>query len=87
VSQPTLEDLDEDIRLTREAIRNVLKTSQSVNRPGLGYTRAAMSDLREHLKYLLCMRDKMTGGMIVLSDQSGNTSSGVVYTGFLDQRG
>jgi hypothetical protein len=82
MAELTITDLDGDIANTRAAITDVLKAAQSVNRPSLSYTRAALSDLREHLKYLLNMRRKMTGGLIVLTDQSGSTLSGIPETDF-----
>jgi hypothetical protein len=74
----TLEQLDVDIAATRQAITDILTGLQQVSRPGLSYSRADLGQVREHLKYLLAQRNKMSGGtgLLFVRDSGGSTPSG-----------
>jgi hypothetical protein len=75
----TIGQLDADIAATRQAITDVLTGLQQVSRPGLSYSRADLGQLREHLKYLLAQRNKMSGESAILfvRESGGSTNGGI----------
>jgi hypothetical protein len=67
----TVDDLKTQLRAVQDAILASLKTAASLNRPGLGYTRVAFSELRQREKELVLAINRADGGLIAVLDVSG----------------
>jgi hypothetical protein len=71
MAMPTLADLETDIATTRSALTACMTAMQDVTRPGLSYRRVQFDQLTKYLKELLNMHRKMSGGMLIALDSSG----------------
>ena len=71
----TVQDIDNKIAEVEQAMSDCISGAQSYQASGRSISRVPYEVLQKRLEFLLSQRKKMTGGLVVLSDQSGLVNS------------